>query len=184
MLPQTHTLLKVSLSCTFFLKITKLWSRWSWRVEVQQWDTFQETHRVALDWLFDRMNLDPKIQNQICWHNNPTRWHTDKGKLHTWWMESSSSIVEHNGFFDVFLQPSYPFSLWSDQEQYAMSKRVQESNLKEGSAVAKPKPMNLNLSSMRKIPSQERSEQRGESKFGPQWCPSPEPETVSVGHWQ
>ena len=26
-----------------------------------------------------------------------------------------------------------------------MSKRVQESNLKEGSAVAKPKPMNLNL---------------------------------------
>ena len=23
------------------------------------------THRVALDWLFDRINLDPKIQNQI-----------------------------------------------------------------------------------------------------------------------
>ena len=41
------------------------------------------------------------------------------------------------------------------RKQCALSKRVQESNLKEGSAVAKPKSMNLNLSSMRKIPSQE-----------------------------
>ena len=24
------------------------------------------THRVALDWLFDRINLDPKDPNQIC----------------------------------------------------------------------------------------------------------------------
>ena len=40
-------------------------------------------------------------------------------------------------------------------KQRAMSKRVQESNLKEGSEVAKPKPMNLNFSTMRKILSQE-----------------------------
>ena len=36
-----------------------------------------------------------------------------------------------------------------------MSKRVQESNLKEGSALAKSKLLNLNLSSMRKGPSHE-----------------------------
>ena len=36
-----------------------------------------------------------------------------------------------------------------------MSKRVQESNLKEGSAVAKPKLVNLSLSSMRKILSED-----------------------------
>ena len=41
------------------------------------------------------------------------------------------------------------------RKQCAMSKRVQESNLKEGTAVAKPKPLTLNLSSMTKIPSQE-----------------------------
>ena len=41
------------------------------------------------------------------------------------------------------------------RKQCAMSKRVQESNLKEGSAVAKSKLVNLNLSSMRKVPSQE-----------------------------
>ena len=40
-------------------------------------------------------------------------------------------------------------------KQRAVSKRVQESNLKEGSEVAKPKPVNLNFSSMRKILSQE-----------------------------
>ena len=33
------------------------------------------THRVALDWLFDRINLDPKIQIK------PTRRHTDQGKF-------------------------------------------------------------------------------------------------------
>ena len=35
------------------------------------------THRVALDWLFDRINLDPKIQNQIHWQpktNSQTYW--------------------------------------------------------------------------------------------------------------
>ena len=31
------------------------------------------THRVALDWLFDRINLDSKIQNQIHRHQKPTR---------------------------------------------------------------------------------------------------------------
>ena len=30
------------------------------------------THRVALDWLFDRINLDPNNPNQICCHQEPT----------------------------------------------------------------------------------------------------------------
>ena len=44
------------------------------------------THRVALDWLFDRINFDTKIQ--IHRHQKPTRRHLDKGQFHTWWMES------------------------------------------------------------------------------------------------
>ena len=39
------------------------------------------THRVALDWLFDRINLDSKIQVKDT--KKPTRRHTDQGKLHT-----------------------------------------------------------------------------------------------------
>ena len=31
------------------------------------------THTVALDWLFDRINLDPKNPNQVHRHQEPTR---------------------------------------------------------------------------------------------------------------
>ena len=41
------------------------------------------THRVALDWLFDRINLDPKNPNQIHRHQKPTRRYLDKGEFHT-----------------------------------------------------------------------------------------------------
>ena len=39
------------------------------------------THRVALDWLFDRINLDSKIQ--IHRHQKPTRRHFNQREFHT-----------------------------------------------------------------------------------------------------
>ena len=41
------------------------------------------THRVALDWLFDRINVDSKNPNQIHRHQKPTRRHLDQGEFHT-----------------------------------------------------------------------------------------------------
>ena len=41
------------------------------------------THRVALDWSFDRINLDSKIQTKNIDTKNPTRRHADQGKFHT-----------------------------------------------------------------------------------------------------
>ena len=41
------------------------------------------THRVALDWLFDRINLDPKIQIKCVDTKKPTRRLTGKGKFYT-----------------------------------------------------------------------------------------------------
>ena len=41
------------------------------------------THRVALDWLFDRINLDPKIQIKYIDTKNQTRRHFDKREFHT-----------------------------------------------------------------------------------------------------
>ena len=41
------------------------------------------THRVALDWLFDRINLDPKIQIKYIDTKEPTCRHFDKGEFHT-----------------------------------------------------------------------------------------------------
>ena len=39
------------------------------------------THRVALDWLFDRINLDPKNPNQVHRHQKPTCQHLTKGNF-------------------------------------------------------------------------------------------------------
>ena len=41
------------------------------------------THRVALDWLFDRINLDSKIQIKYIDTNKPTRRHPNQRKFHT-----------------------------------------------------------------------------------------------------
>ena len=60
-LPQTHTLLKVSLSCTF-LKTMKFVIKMIIKGRCPTMRHVSRTHRVALDWLFDRINLDPKIQ--------------------------------------------------------------------------------------------------------------------------
>ena len=36
------------------------------------------THSGALDWLFDRINLDPQDPNQMCWHQEPTCRHSNQ----------------------------------------------------------------------------------------------------------
>ena len=41
------------------------------------------THRVALDWLFDRINLDSKIQINYIDTKNPTRRHPNQMEFHT-----------------------------------------------------------------------------------------------------
>ena len=71
----------------------KQWSRWLSKEGVPQWDMFFRTHRVALGWLFDRINLDPKNPNQVHRHQKPTCWHVNQGKFHTWRMESSFVFI-------------------------------------------------------------------------------------------
>ena len=41
------------------------------------------THRVAVEWLFDRIILDPKNPNQVHRYLKPTRRHANQGKFHT-----------------------------------------------------------------------------------------------------
>ena len=68
--------------------------------------------------------------NQIHRHHKPTRRHTDKGKFHTWWVESSFVFVPH--------QP-----IQFHQLSWVMSKRKQEDAVGER-VTAKSKPM-MNL---------------------------------------
>ena len=42
----------------------KLWSKWWLRDEVWRWDMCPNSHRVAIDWLLDRVNLEPQIQTK------------------------------------------------------------------------------------------------------------------------
>ena len=76
------------------------------------------TDRVALYWLFDRINLDPMIQIK----------HVDtKNQLADMSTKESSHVMSCAGFLSN------------------MSKRAQESTSKERSAVAKPRPMNCGV---------------------------------------
>ena len=58
---RTHIHLKVSLDC-ISLKTMKQLSRCLSEEQVRQMRHVSRTHRVALDWLFDRINLDLKIE--------------------------------------------------------------------------------------------------------------------------
>ena len=125
--PQTRILLIRKLCCTY-LKTTKQWSRWLWREEVPTMSHVSRTHRVALDRLFDGINLDPKIQIKIRWQQKQTRRHFDKRNFQTWWVET---------IFCVFFNISHSSSITKCK---AMSKRTQEDDGEEG-VTAKSKPM-------------------------------------------
>ena len=97
------------------------------------------THRVALDWLFDRINLEPKIQIQYVDTKNQLADMLTKGNftrdewnhlLHLFNL-MRLSMLSCNQFSNF---PSDPIG-----KQSAMSKRGQETFSNEGSPMAKPK---------------------------------------------
>ena len=91
--PQTHTLLKVSLSCTS-LKTLEQWSKWSLRAEVRQWDMFPEaTELLLIGCLIESIWTPRSISYTLTPETNS---HTDQGQFHTWWLESLASFVEHH----------------------------------------------------------------------------------------
>ena len=69
--------------------VVYLWGKWGgkskwWsKNEVPIMRHVSRIYRVALDLLLDRINLDPKIQNPLNWHQTPTRRHVDWRKFHT-----------------------------------------------------------------------------------------------------
>ena len=96
------------------------------------------THRVAHDRLYGRINLDPKIH--IIYVDT---------KIQLADMLTTSSFTRDEWDHLLRLLNIMNFSMFScihvfpNRKQSVMSKRVQESQAKEGSAVAKPTPMNL-----------------------------------------
>ena len=112
-------------------------------------------HREALDWLFDRINLDPKIQIKYVDTTNQLAE-----------MLTTGSFTRDEWDHLLRLLNIMNFSMFhcshvlSNRKQSVMSKRVHESTAKEGSAVAKPTPMCLvsrNNLSAKKNPPQDSS---------------------------
>ena len=114
------------------------------------------THRVALDWLFDRINLDPEIQIKYVDTENQLADMLTKGSFtRDEWDHLLRSL-------NIMNSSMYSCSHFlSNRKQSVMSKRAQQSISKEGSAVAKPRPMNLvlrNLLSAKENPPQDSSD--------------------------
>ena len=114
------------------------------------------THRVALDWLFDKINLDPKIQ---------IKYVEAKNQLADMFTKESFTRYEWDHLFRLLNIMNFSMSscshYLSNRKQSVVSKGTQESISEEASAVAKPRPMNLvsrNLLSAKKNPPQDSSD--------------------------
>ena len=92
---------------------------------------FPRTHRVALDWLFDRINLDPKIQIKYIDTKNQLADKLTKGNF---------TRDEWNHLLCLFNMSHFISAECSD----VMSKRTQE-DAGEERVTAKSKPM-MNVS--------------------------------------
>ena len=113
------------------------------------------TPRVALDWLFDKINLDPKIQIKYVDTKNKLADMLTKGSFARDEWDRLLRLLNIMNFSLFFCS-----HVLSNRKQSVMSKRAQESTSKDSSAVAKPRPMNLvsrNLLSAKKTPPQDSS---------------------------
>ena len=63
--PPTHILLKESLSCTFFLKTMKLWSKWSSKTEVPERDMRQEFTQLLLIGCLTESTWNPRLKSNM-----------------------------------------------------------------------------------------------------------------------
>ena len=94
---QTSSLRFKKLDC-MCSKTVKRWSRWSLKEGVLQLRHVFRIHRVALDWVFDRIKLDTKNSIQVHRHQKRTRKHSTQRKFHTWWVESFVVFVQYQPF--------------------------------------------------------------------------------------
>ena len=97
--------------------------------------------KVALDWLFDRINLEPKIQIKSVETENQLADMLTKGSFSCDEWNHLLRLFNIMGFSIFSCSHSNDFLSELIGKQSAMSKRGQEATSGEGSPMAKPKPM-------------------------------------------
>ena len=141
------------------------------------------THRVALDWLFDRINVDPKIQNNVDTKNPLADMLTKRSCTRDEWNHLLRLLnIMNVSMFSCSRSSNFSFRL--DQEAVRYVKKNSGKQPERGIDSGKAEAYEFELleheeSSFAKC---ERSEQPRESKFGPAWCLRPQLETVCEGH--
>ena len=103
------------------------------------------THRVAIDWLFDRINMDPRTQIKCVDTMNQL---ADILTKRSFPREEWNHLLHLLNIMDWSMFSCTHFFLWTRQQtvQSAMSKRRQEASSEASSSpTAKPKPRSLNL---------------------------------------
>ena len=114
------------------------------------------THRCALDRLFDRINLDPKIQIKYVDTRNQLADLLTKGSFTRDEWDHFHRLLNVMNFSMFSCSHFLP-----NRKKSVMSKRAQKSTSKESSAVAIPRPRNLvskNLVSAKNDPPQDSSD--------------------------
>ena len=103
------------------------------------------THRVAIGWSLERINMDPRIQIKYVDTKNHLADILTRGSFtrHEW--NHLVHLLNIFVFVDVFLQPFLSFKSNANRT-FAMSKRRREASAEEScSLMAKPKPRSTNL---------------------------------------
>ena len=85
------------------------------------------THRVALDWLCDRINLDPNIELQNIDTKNQLADMLTEGNFARDEWNYLLCLFQHHEFIDVFLQPFY--LNWKSEHHVEERKERQEESL-------------------------------------------------------
>ena len=99
------------------------------------------THRVALDWLFDRINLDPKIQIRYIDSKRQLADMLTKGNFTRDEWNSLLHLINISHFSSLCCAQNFSLTSCS-----TMAKRMQDQK-EEESVVSKSRPAALNLSS-------------------------------------
>ena len=142
--PQTHILVNVSLSCTF-LKITKLWSRWSSKDEVRRWDLSPEPTELLLIGCLTEWTRTSKSKLNML---------TPRTNLLTFWpkgvsrkMDGITSCVCSMSWVSrcilVVISKVFVSQVTESIVIGAMSKRGQNTTSNDGSPTAKARPVHL-----------------------------------------
>ena len=123
--PQTQILLKASLSCTS-LKITKQWSKWSSKAEVQRWDTYQEPTELRLICYLTESIWTPRSKSNML---------TPKTNSRTCWPKVVLHVMNGTIFFDCWtswISRCFPAAIFFQTEsRVSCSRELRKARLKK-----------------------------------------------------